>query len=112
MAADRDDEPGVLGNLPRSRPGRRSDKRGGTSSARAKKSAPAAKPAAAKRTTRTATPKRKPAAPRPRTQSRPTPAPARQSGGDPLGQAVQLAGKVAAIGVRTAADIVKRLPRP
>jgi hypothetical protein len=29
-----------------------------------------------------------------------------------VGQAVQLAGKVAAIGVRTVADVVKRIPRP
>jgi hypothetical protein len=115
--ADRDDEQGVLGNLPRSRPGRRSDKRGGGSAARAKKTpAAAAKPAASKRTPRPSTPKRKPAAkPRAttqtRTQPRPAPAAASKSGSDPLGQAVQLAGKVAAIGVRTAADIVKRLPR-
>ena len=120
MASDRDDEPGVLGNLTRSRPGRRSDKRGGTGSTRAKKPAPGAKPAASTRTARAAAPKKKPAAARPRatagtrsqSQPRPAPAPARQGGGDPLGQAVQLAGKVAAIGVRTAADIVKRLPRP
>jgi hypothetical protein len=31
VAADKSDEPGVLGNLPRSRPGHRSDKRGGAS---------------------------------------------------------------------------------
>jgi hypothetical protein len=120
MASDRDEEPGVLGNLPRSRPGRRSDKRGGTGSTRAKKSAPAAKPASSKRTTRASAPRKKAAPATPRAAAgtraqpppRPAPAPARQGGGDPLGQAVQLAGKVAAIGVRTAADIVKRLPRP
>jgi hypothetical protein len=101
VAADRDDEPGVLSNLPRSRPGRRSDKRGGTStSARAKKP-PAKKPAAAR------------AKPSTRAKPRPRPAPAaRKSSPDPVGQAVELAGKVAAVGLRTAAGIVKRLPRP
>jgi hypothetical protein len=108
VAPDRDDEPGVLGNLPRSRPGRRSDKRSG-STARAQKSAPPKK-----RATTTSTSARKPASrTRPAQAQRPRPAPARQSGGgDPLGQAVELAGKVAALGVRTAAGIVKRLPRP
>jgi hypothetical protein len=105
VAADRDDEPGVLGNLPRSRPGRRSDKRGGTStSARAKKP-PAKKPAAARAKPSTRA--------KPRPQPRPRPAPAaRKSSPDPVGQAVELAGKVAAVGLRTAAGIVKRLPRP
>jgi hypothetical protein len=113
VAADRDDEPGVLGNLPRSRPGRRSDKRRSTTSAtRAKQQPPAKKPAAAR-----AKPSTTRAKPRPRPQaqprSRPAPQPsARKSNPDPVGQAFELAGKVAAVGVRTAAGIVKRLPRP
>jgi hypothetical protein len=107
---DRDDEPGVMSNLPRSRPGRRSDKRGG-STTRAKKAAPPKKRATA------ATSSAKKPAPRARTQPRarttpPTTRPTGGGGGDPLGQAVELAGKVAALGVRTAAGIVKRLPRP
>jgi hypothetical protein len=104
VAPDRDDEPGVLGNLPRSRPGRRSDKRATT--ARAKQTTPPKK-----RTTASSGTARKPA---PRAQAqRPRPAPAARKGStDPVGQAVELAGKVAAIGVRTAAGIVKRLPRP
>jgi hypothetical protein len=105
VAADRDDEPGVLGNLPRSRPGRRSDKRGSTSTTSRAKKPPAKKPAAAR-----AKPQ-----PRPRAQprSRPAPAPAaRKSSPDPVGQAIEMAGKVAAVGVRTAVEILKRLPRP
>jgi hypothetical protein len=113
VAADRDDEPGVLGNLPRSRPGQRSAKRGGASTA--KKAAPKSqratraqrKPAA---TRRKSTSSRSTPPPRPRPQP-PRAAPPRQ-GGDPIGQAVQLAGKVATVGLRTAAGIVKRLPRP
>jgi hypothetical protein len=105
VAADRDDEPGVLGNLPRSRPGRRSDKRGGTSAGARAKKPPAKKPAAARAKPSTRA--------KPRTQPRPRPAPAaRKSSPDPVGQAVELAGKVAAVGLRTAAGIVKRLPRP
>jgi hypothetical protein len=97
-----------MGNLPRSRPGRRSAKRSG-STTRAKTAAPAKK----RTTTRASTAAKKPA-PRARPQAqrhRPAPATARK-GNDPVGQAVELAGKVAAIGVRTAAGIVKRLPRP
>jgi hypothetical protein len=109
VAADRDDEPGVLGNLPRSRPGRRSDKRGGTSAGARAKKPPAKKPAAARAKPST---RAKPQ-PRPQPRSRPAPAPAaRKSSADPVGQAIELAGKVAAVGVRTAAEIVKRLPRP
>jgi hypothetical protein len=116
VAADRDDEPGVLGNLPRSRPGQRSAKRAGGSAAKRKATAPksqrtartARKPAASRRTAAgtgaASTPRSRPQAP-PR-------APSRQQGGDPLGQAVQLAGKVASVGLRTAAGIVRRLPRP
>src|SRR4051812_18598118 len=103
MADDRDDEPGVLGNLPRSRPGHRSDKRGGTS-ARAKK-APTSR----------AAPKKRASAPRSSARATPRPRPQPQtqrSAPDPIGQAVQVAGKVAAVGVRTAAGILKRLPRP
>jgi hypothetical protein len=109
VAADRDDEPGVLGNLPRSRPGRRSDKRGGTSTGARAKKPPAKKPAAARAKPST---RAKPRS-RPQAQPRPRPAPAaRKSSPDPVGQAVELAGKVAAVGLRTAAGIVKRLPRP
>jgi hypothetical protein len=99
-----------MGNLPRSRPGRRSDKRGGAG-ARAKKPASAA----GQRKTATRATAKRPSAPRTTKRPeapRPGPVTARSGGGDPLAQAVHLAGKVAAVGVRTAADIVKRLPRP
>jgi hypothetical protein len=124
VAADDSDEPGVLGNLPRSRPGRRSDKRGsgtgastrkqpaagatakrGASSARASATAPRAKPATAKKPTPRARPKI--STPPPREEQRP-PA-ASQGGDDPLTQAVKLAGKVAETGVKTGVGILKRL---
>jgi hypothetical protein len=111
VAANRDDEPGVMGNLPRSRPGRRSDKRTG-STTRAKRATPPKKPATTTRAAATKpTPRARPQAQRPRPAAATT---SRKSngGGDPIGQAVELAGRVAAIGVRTAAGIVKRLPRP
>jgi hypothetical protein len=125
VAADRDDEPGVLGNLPRSRPGRRSDKRSTGSTARKKpttaKPTPKARASAtsqrAKRTTggraaarssssaKTAAPSQRPAARREETA-------ASSSGGgsDPISTAVRLAGKVAETGVKTAVGIIKRLP--
>ena len=111
VAGERDDDPGVLGNLPRSRPGRRSDKRG-ASSAQAKKSAPPRKRAATNRTTAAAKKQAPRARPQAGAQQRPRPQPAARSSSDPVTQAVELAGKFAAIGVRTAAGIVKRLPRP
>jgi hypothetical protein len=110
VAGERDDEPGVLGNLPRSRPGRRSDKRGGAAAARAKAKKPATPRKRAATTTARATPKTQ--APRTRPQAqRPRPQPAQKSS-DPVTQAVELAGKAAALGVRTAVGIMKRLPRP
>lgn len=100
-----------MGNLPRSRPGRRSAKRGSTAHAskavpakkRSSSSGAATKPASGARSGTRARPQAQPPRPAPATT---------RSGGDPLGQAVELAGKVAAIGVRTAAGIVKRIPRP
>ena len=122
--ADRSDDPGVLGNLPRSRPGTRSSKRasgsgaakrqpaaGATSkraSTAARKSATAAKGSGA----RAAKPRKPAAASRPareRTTAPPPRRPAAQSA-DPVTQAVRLAGKVAETGVKTAVGILKRLP--
>jgi hypothetical protein len=112
VAADRD-EPGVLGNLPRSRPGRRSNKRGGAASERkpaATKSVPAPK---ARRSTASRPKQRTTTGARSSSSPRPQPAASRSGGGnDPVGQAVQIAGKVAAVGLKTAAGIVKRIPRP
>jgi hypothetical protein len=150
------DEPGVLGNLPRSRPGRRSDKRGSSgdanrsggsgsasgsgsrqsggrsgrtsSSARAAASAQKAKrsdggtrPSAARQssTARAGSGGSGGASSRSssggsassRADQRPRPA-SQQGGGDPISDAVQLAGKVAAVPVKIAVGVLKRLPRP
>lgn len=95
---------GILGNLPRSRPGVRSDKRAGGASPPkrkpAKPKAAGAKPRATK-----ATPK--PKAP-------PPPPPPKQP--DAMERAVQLAGDVAETGIKVAAKVavgvLRRLPRP
>jgi hypothetical protein len=121
VAAEKDD-PGVLGNLPRSRPGRRSEKRssgagarkqpaagatskrGSTQARAAGTSQRAKRSAGAKSATRQTTPRT------PTTPPRPTPPPRDTGGGgDPLSQAVRLGGKVAETGVKTAVGILKRL---
>jgi hypothetical protein len=83
-----DDDASVLGNLPRSRPGRRSGKRG---------------------TTRNEAP-----APKVTATAKPTPEP--QRGSDPVGETLRTAAKVAETGIRLttglAQEIVRRLPRP
>ncbi|MEA2437552.1 MAG: hypothetical protein QOF65_2108 [Thermoleophilaceae bacterium] len=137
VAADKTDQPGVLGNLPRSRPGQRSNKRGGAVRAAATATAadaakasgrnPAAaraKPARRKPATASkpaATAKRKPAATRPRARkaAQPRPRPQRvaepetaaaSSSTDPLTTAVRAAGKVAEVGLKTAGSLLRRLP--
>ena len=107
MAADKTDQPGVLGNLPRSRPGQRSQKRAASRPAAAAsaakpqaRSGPAAKRAAAR--------KRKPPAAAPRRErAAPEPAPASN---DPLSLAFRTAGKVAELGLKTAGGILRRIP--
>jgi len=89
------DDPGVMGNLPRSRPGRRSDKRATPG---------AKKPAARARS----------AAPKPKAQARPRsepsrPAPERH---DPITDAVRIGVRIAGAGLGLAAGIARRLPRP
>jgi hypothetical protein len=111
------DDPSVLGNLPRSRPGRRSSKRDGAKAA-PKPRATATKPAGAK-------PKPKRAAsakPRGRAGSAPArarsvakePPPTRQPAraADPVSGAIRLAGQVAGAGFKVAGEVLKRLPRP
>jgi hypothetical protein len=81
------DDRGVLGNLPHSRPGRRSDKR-----------------------THEAKPPRR----TPPKQAEHSPQPTRSS--DPVSEAIRTATGVAAVGARVAnglaRELVRRLPRP
>ncbi len=124
------EEDGVLGNLPRSRPGRRSEKRGagrpaGAAEAAAEKAeqedAPTAETASGSgRTGRArakAAPRRSGAQPRQeRRQPEDPPREAPSSGGDPITGAMRAAGKVAGTGVQVAGavakEVLRRLPRP
>lgn len=117
-----DDEPGLLGNLPRSRPGTRSTKRTGAPD-------PATVAAEAQRE-RARTADSKPAPARPKAKKpatkRPAPAPAAQTRAPrpepPAREAQQPAGplrsaaKVAETGLRVAEgvtrEVLRRLPRP
>jgi hypothetical protein len=113
-----DENDGVLGNLPRSRPGVRSDKR--TS---AKRAAGTAKPRAAKPRAAKA-PAAKPRAATPRAaQARaakppppPPPPPAPPKSDDPLslalGAATQMAETGLKVAVRVAGGVLRRFPRP
>jgi hypothetical protein len=132
------DDPGVMGNLPRSRPGQRSAKRAGSGGSAkkaaggGKQTAGGAKPAAGRakaakatgrakaakatgaRAQRSARPKAtasrsRPARPADEARRQPQPA---TSGPDPLGDAVRVAAKLAGAGVGVAAGILRRLPRP
>jgi hypothetical protein len=127
VAAEETDQPGVLGNLPRSRPGQRSQKRAGATKAVAAagakptvraRPAPKRKPAATRKPTSTRKPSttRKPAAqrkprsaaaaePRKRPEPQPAPTPA-----DPITLAFRTAGKVAELGLKTASGILRRIP--
>jgi hypothetical protein len=97
-----DEDSGVLGNLPRSRPGTRSQKR--DAKARAARSAERRDAPAA----RTSAQARKRPTP-------PPPAPEPQ-GGDPVGEAVRTAAKLAGGGLKLAngltREVLKRLPKP
>jgi hypothetical protein len=109
-----------MGNLPRSRPGRRSDKRAGASASpgggaksgtgarTTKAAASSARGGASAGTARRATGARKPAA----AASARRAADGRGSGPDPLGDAVRVAAKVAGTGIGIATGILRRLPRP
>jgi hypothetical protein len=121
------EDPGVLGNLPRSRPGRRSDKRaGGEAWSEAAGSAGAAggaaKPAARKSAAAGGA-RRKPASTGARAGSRTPPrqrkapvAPEPSGAADPVSGAIRAAGQLAEAGVKTAAKVaggvIRRLPRP
>jgi hypothetical protein len=112
-----DEDPGVLGNLPRSRPGRRSDKRGDGAAPRAAAKKSTGSPAKAGDT---GAARRAPAssakvsaggreAPRrPAPKGRQAPA---QAGSDPVAGAVKLAGELAGLPFKVAGEVLKRLPR-
>lgn len=94
-------EDGILGNLPRERPGRRSGKRADATTAR---------PAAGQRAESAA----KGRAAKPRAASAAKLAP--EVPADPVREAARIAGQVAGVGVRTASRIaggvLNRLSRP
>jgi hypothetical protein len=91
------DDGGVLGNLPRSRPGQRSEKRTGANAAK-----PASRP--------------KPRKPAPPKAAPPPPSPAHEPSADPVGGAIRTAAGVAGIGARVAGgmarEVLRRIPRP
>jgi hypothetical protein len=100
-----DENDGVLGNLPRSRPGQRSSKRAERPGASAAKAAADAERAGADAA--------EPASEEPPRRA-PEPPPGR--GGDPVGDAVRAAAKVAEttvrVGLGVTREILRRLPRP
>jgi hypothetical protein len=118
------DDGGVMGNLPRSRPGTRSAKRTSDSSPAAgtrKTQSSARKPAGSGRKPASGA-ARKPAsaaARKPQQRRRtappraaePRPAATPQSS-DPFGEVVKLGVKVAGAGLGVAAGVLRRLPRP
>jgi len=95
------DDRGVLGNLPNSRPGRRSEKRATKVDGAAKQRAPRAKPRPR---------------PRPTAEKPPVREDATGSGGNPVGDLVRTASSLAGGGVRAArgvaGEVLRRLPRP
>ena len=124
------DDGGVLGRLPRSRPGTRSEKRTGAGGpakrpakagprpAKKTTKAASAAPRAPKvpRTPKAATPPPKPL-PRERPQGRPAhSAPPPERGGDPVTDALRAGAKVAEGGAKLAGglarELLRRLPRP
>jgi hypothetical protein len=90
------EEPGVLGNLPRSRPGQRSDKRAAGEKRRG--------------TTARSTQRRAPRRPVKRAEAIPP------RGSDPVGDVLRGVGQVAEAGLTVAAgvtrEVLRRLPRP
>ncbi|MFL5885006.1 MAG: hypothetical protein ACJ77M_08050 [Thermoleophilaceae bacterium] len=110
-----DEDPSVLGNLPRSRPGRRSDKRTAASKPRQPTQARAQRAATKAKAKRSAAPR--PAASKPRARTTASsasrkPRPAQPSPSDPVTGAMRLAGQVAGAGFKVAGAVLKRLPRP
>jgi hypothetical protein len=109
------DDGGVLGNLPRSRPGQRSEKRTGRAAAAAaapKERAQPGKPAGAPPSAG-ATPKQPAGA---RTSGDAPPEQPASHGGDPVVETIRAVTGVAATGARVAGgvarEVLRRLPRP
>jgi hypothetical protein len=111
---------GILGNLPRSRPGVRSDKRaggsrsGGAGGTAGSPPAPKATPATKPKVKAAARPKAKrPAAAPP---PPPPPPPPPEQPADPVGMALKAGETVARTGIkvagRVAGEVMRRLPRP
>ena len=116
------EEPGLLGNLPRSRPGTRSDKRGdATGSKPAPKRSQAAKPGSAAAKKKPAAAKKKPApkkppAPKSQPAPKPRPEPVASKSVPPSPSPLESAVKVAGAGLKVAEgvtrEVLRRLPRP
>jgi hypothetical protein len=125
------DDGGVLGNLPRSRPGQRSDKRDGRTAAKATAGAERAdaKATAPPKLARATGAKRSGAAAAgakraaggttsrsERTTRQAPPEPPASQAGDPVGDAIRTVTGVAATGARVAGgvarEVLRRLPRP
>jgi hypothetical protein len=109
------DDGGVMGNLPRSRPGRRSEKRqpaAGGGAARRKPAAKAAAPGATRKGSGAARAAPGSARERPagRGDQRPRRPASRQP--DPVGDVVRAGAKIAGAGLGVAAGVLRRLPRP
>jgi hypothetical protein len=112
----------VLGNLPHSRPGRRSEKRDAGRPAEAAGAAAEKAEAVDSAAAKTPGPKpaartRPPAAARPkRRQAPPAAAPPEPRSRGPVEEAVHLAGRIVGTGVRVAGavtkEVLRRLPRP
>ncbi len=99
------DDGGVLGNLPRSRPGQRSAKR-----------ATSGPDTAARRAERRGAPAAEPPASTRRPPKRPEPPPAPPGGSDPVRVVLRAGARVAGTGVKVAAGVagrvLRRIPRP
>jgi hypothetical protein len=118
-----DENDSVLGNLPRSRPGVRSDKRanakraGGAGAAAGSPPAPKPKPSTRARAKAAAAPRAK-ATPKARTQpAEQTPPPATPPpASSPIASAIKAGETVAVTGLKVAGklagEVVRRLPRP
>jgi len=103
---------GVLGNLPRSRPGVRSEKR--ASGGKAAKPRPKPKPKAKAKAKAAAKPKAAPKTAPPPPRTPPPPQPGQPA--DPIGIALKAGETVARTGFkvagRVAGEVMRRLPRP